>query len=436
MVITFVTTFMLVYLYDAVGFSSAGIAALTVIITGAKIWDSVADLIMGFIVDRTRSRWGKLRPYILFTALPVALLTVLMFSVPRAGETGRLAWFGAVYLLWGMVYTMCDVPFWGLAGTLSRDTMERTRVISLTRTFGTISLGLVTLLGPQLARLLSRGPKTTAAGWQAAASVVAVLGMGLFLLAFFNTREKVAFAKEKQSLRESLRTMAANRPLLQVLSGSILGFGRSIIQVGGAVVALIVFGDEAMFTYLGAALILALVVSTLATPLVLRFVSKKGLMIGSSLLASLVYLAMYLAGWESFALVLALIFASGLFTGFFIVVQTAMIADSVDYLEYKTGSRNEGVCFAGLTFVSKLMGAFATMAFGTVVAAIGYAKGQAITPAIQGGVWFAITIIPALSCALGTLPFFFYELSEKRLAEMMEALLSRRGGAKTPGIKA
>jgi Na+/melibiose symporter-like transporter len=113
-----------------------------------------------------------------------------------------------------------------------------------------------------------------------------------------------------------------------------------------------------------------------------------------------------------------------------------MIADSVDYLEYKTGSRNEGVCFAGLTFVSKLMGAFATMAFGTVVAAIGYAKGQAITPAIQGGVWFAITIIPALSCALGTLPFFFYELSEKRLAEMMEALLSRRGGAKTPGIKA
>lgn len=149
-------------------------------------------------------------------------------------------------------------------------------------------------------------------------------------------------------------------------------------------------------------------------------------MIASGLLSALVNLLLYVVGYANFALVLGLIFASGFFTGFFIVVQTAMIADSVDYLEFETGTRNEGICFAGLTFVSKLMGAFATMAFGMAVAFTGYAKGVAITPAIKGGVWFALTIIPALSCALGTLPFFFYTLSEARLKEMMAALSARR----------
>jgi Na+/melibiose symporter and related transporters len=87
MVITFTVTFMLVYLYEAVGFSLSGIAALTAIITGAKIWDAINDFIMGMIVDHTRTRWGKLRPYILFTSFPIALLTILLFSVPQTTET-------------------------------------------------------------------------------------------------------------------------------------------------------------------------------------------------------------------------------------------------------------------------------------------------------------------------------------------------------------
>jgi GPH family glycoside/pentoside/hexuronide:cation symporter len=90
MVITFVVTFMLIYLYEGVGFSTAGVATLTVILTIAKIWDAVNDLLMGVMVDHTRSRWGKLRPYILFTAAPVAILTVMLFTVPNLSEAYRL----------------------------------------------------------------------------------------------------------------------------------------------------------------------------------------------------------------------------------------------------------------------------------------------------------------------------------------------------------
>jgi GPH family glycoside/pentoside/hexuronide:cation symporter len=217
-----------------------------------------------------------------------------------------------------------------------------------------------------------------------------------------------------------------NKPLFLILIGSTLGFGRSIVQVGGAVVAFIVFGNEGMFTLLGASLIIALIISTLITPWVLKYVSRKTLIIGSSILASVVYVIMYLVGYNNIMVVIVMIFITGLFSGFFMVVQTAMIADSVDYLEYKTGERNEGICFSGLTFVSKLMGALATMAFGVVVTIVGYSKGVTITPSMQNGIYFSITIIPAISCLLGTIPFFFYGLTEKAMNEFMPEVIERR----------
>jgi GPH family glycoside/pentoside/hexuronide:cation symporter len=417
---------MLVYLYQSVGFTTAGIAALTVILTVAKIWDAVNDLAMGVVIDHTRTRWGKLRPYILFTAAPVAVLTILMFAVPNISETGKLVYFGVIYLLWDVVYTLCDVPYWGLSGAMSSDTEERTGVISLTRTLQTVATGVIVLMGPHIARWLSFSDKTTASGWTNAAAAISICGMAMFTLAFFNTRERIALPKEKTTLKQNISTIFKNKPLFLVLTGSTLGFGRNIVSVGGAVVAFIIFGDEGKFTLLGAALIASLIISNMLTSLVLKIMPKKTLMIGSSILASIFYVVMYLVGYRNIVTVLIMLFIVGLFSGFFIVVQTAMIADSVDYGEYKSGERNEGICFAGLTFVSKLMGAIATMAFGVAVAYVGYSKGAEITGYIQNGVYFAITIIPAISCLIGAIPFFFYDLTEKTMDEIMPKVLEKR----------
>jgi GPH family glycoside/pentoside/hexuronide:cation symporter len=426
MLFTFVSTFMLVYLYEGVGFSTAGIATLTIILTFTKIWDAANDLIMGVVVDHTRTRWGKLRPYILFTAAPIALLTILMFAVPDMIERYQLVYIAVLYILWDMAYTMCDVPYWGLTGALSSDTKERTGLISLARTTGTIALALITLLGPQLARWLSFSDEITASGWTYAAAIVSILGMGLFTLAFFNTRERIVYKPEKTSIKQSINTIFHNKPLILILTGTILGFGRSIVQVGGAVVAVIVFGDEGIFTILGAAIIIGIAISTIATPFVLKKISKKTLVIASNSISFVVYILMYFLGYHSLITVFTMILMSGLMTGFFTVSQTAMIADSVDYIEYKTGERNEGVCFSGLTFVGKLMGAIATMVFGIAVATLGYSKGADITPFMKNGIYFTITIIPAISCLLGIIPFLFYNLSEKTLEEMMTQIMERR----------
>lgn len=411
MVLTFVTTFMLMYLMEYAHISRTGMATITAIITAAKVFDALNDPIMGSLVDKTRTRFGKLRPYIIVSAGPVALFSALLFCVPDVAEPAKLVFFGVCYVAWGVFYTMCDVPYWGLIGAVFTQGEERVRVISLVRAIGAVALGLATLGAPWLARLLSFAPKTTATGWSRAAIVVAVIGMAMFTLAFFGTREKKTAEEQPAiSLKVLLETLFKNKPLFMVLLGSTLGFGRSIIQAGGAVFAVIAYNDEGYFTLIGAAIIVGMIVASFAAPLLLRRFSSKGIMLVSTFVSVIFYVAMYFAGFKNIVTMMALIFVNGLMLGLFMVVQTTMIADSVDNIEQRTGVRNDGISFSSLTFVSKIMGSLAVMVFGAAVVAAGYEEGVAVTAQMQNTVFFAITIIPAISCLLSVIPFALYKL--------------------------
>ena len=415
-VLTTVSTFLLLYLVQYADISTAGIAIVTGIITVAKIADAVLDPVMGSIIDMTRTRWGKLRPYILFSALPVAVLSGLLFTVPDADEPLKLVYFGIAYLLWGIAYTVCDVPFWGLIGSAFVDPSARTRVIGFVRAFGAIALGLSTLGMPWIAKALSFGStKTTAQGWSLAVFITSILGMGVFLLAFFNARERQTTAVSMRlSFRQLFTTLAKNTPLLMVLLGSILGFGRFIVQAGGAVFVVIAYNSEGTFTLVGAAIIAGLVISSFATPALLRRWSGRTLVIASSLVAVVLYLGLFFAGFENLVVVLVFIFLTGLTLGIFLVVQATMIADSVDDVEKRLGVRNDGISFATLTFVSKIMNAVALLVFGVFIVAAGYENGVTVTAAMQGTVFASITLVPAISCLLSIVPFLFYRLGGKK----------------------
>ena len=414
-VLTTVSTFMLVYLLQYAGISTAGIGVVTAIITAAKIGDAILDPVMGTIIDMTRTRWGKLRPYILFSALPVAVLSGLLFSVPDTSEPLKLLYFGVCYVLWGLAYTVCDVPFWGLIGSAFADPVARTRVIGKVRAYGAIALGLSTLGMPWLARLLSFGPETTGRGWSLAVFLTSLAGMALFLLAFFNTRERrTTAASTGLSVRQLVTTLVRNTPLLMVLLGSVLGFGRFLVQAGGAVFVVIAYGDEGTFTLVGAAIIVGMVIASFTTPLLLSRISGRTLVIASSLVGAALYLGMYAAGFENLAVILVFIFLTGLTLGIFLVVQATMIADSVDDVERRLGVRNDGISFATLTFVSKIMNALAVLVFGLFIVLAGYENGVEITPVMQNTVFAAITLVPAVSCLLSAIPFLFYRLGGPR----------------------
>ncbi|MEN6419809.1 MAG: glycoside-pentoside-hexuronide (GPH):cation symporter [Clostridiaceae bacterium] len=412
MVLTFVSTFMLMYLTQYARISKEGLIIVTAILAGAKVFDAINDPIMGVFVDKTRSRWGKLRPYILFSALPVAFFSAILFCIPNFSETGKLIFFAVNLVLWDLAYTACDVPYWGLIGAAFVDP-ERTKVISYVRAFGSIALGIVTLGAPWLAKFLSfSGGEATGTGWSAAAILIAIVGMAMFTLAFFNTRERHQPPADSVSLKTLLSTLIHNKPLYLVLLGSTLGFGRYIVQAGGAVFAIIAYHDEGYFTLIGAAIILGMVAASFLAPMLLKKIPAKPLMIYSTLAAAVVYAAMYFVGFASLYGMMAMILLTGITLGIFSVVQTTMIADAVDSAEKLTGVRNDGLSFSSLTFVSKLMGSLAVLVFGLMLAGAGYESGVTVTPAMQNKVFLSITLIPAVSCLISIVPFLFYKIPQ------------------------
>lgn len=414
LVLTTVTTFMLVYLIEHAGLSAGGIAIVTALVTVTRIVDAIADPVVGSIVDVTRTRWGRMRPYVLASTAPLVVLTTLLFAVPPdLAEPWQLAWFGIAYVLWGFAYAVSDVPFWGLVGSAFPDPDRRTRVIANVRAFGAIALGAATLGMPWLARALSGGGATTASGWTTAVAIVSVVGMGLFVLAFTHTRERRVDA-ERVPLRVLLRTLVGERALMLVLVGSLLGFGRFVVQSGGAVFVVIAYGDESVFTLVGAAIIAGMVVSAFLAPVLLRRVSARAVAVGSALAAAATSTTMWVVGFADVGALVALVGVNGLTLGLFLVVQATMIADAVDAAERRTGVRGDGLAFATLTFASKVMTALSLLVFGLVVAASGYEAGAVVTPAMQQTVFAAITLVPAASALLSAIPFAFVRLPARR----------------------
>jgi GPH family glycoside/pentoside/hexuronide:cation symporter len=182
------------------------------------------------------------------------------------------------------------------------------------------------------------------------------------------------------------------------------------VQAGGAVFVVIAYGDEGLFTLVGAAIIVGLVVASFLTPFLLRRMAARTLVVGSSLVGVVLYVAMFLVGFQSIAAVVVFVFLTGLTLGVFGVVQATMIADAVDDAEARTGLRNDGISFATLTFSAKIMNALSVLVFGLFIVVAGYQEGVHVTPAMQQTVYAAITLVPAASCLLSAIPFLFYRL--------------------------
>jgi sugar (glycoside-pentoside-hexuronide) transporter len=417
-ILTTVTTFIILYLTHYADFSAGAVLAASSVIGVAKIVDAVSDPLMGSVIDMTRTRWGKLRPYLLFSAAPVAVLTGLLFTVPKADATTQVVYFGIIYVVWGVVYTVCDVPLWALIGSAFAEPAMRNRVIGNVRAFGSISLGLATLGVEPLAYILSFGPKTTSAGWSRAVFLVAIVGMALYLFAFVFGRERETTAKTRLGIRQLFGTLFKNTPLLMVLIASILGFGRNIVQSGGAVFALVAYGSGPIyFELIGGSLILGLVLAAFLTPLLLHRIAARTAGIYSSLVAAVIYVATWFIGFDSLVAFVVAIFLTGLTLGVFLVIQASMIADAVDDVEKRTGVRNDGISFATLTFSSKVMAGLSVIAFGVFVNLANYSAGVHVTHAIQNTLFISLTLVPAASCLLSIIPFYFYRL----------------GGPKSPG---
>ena len=391
MIYTLMSTFLLIFYTDAAKLDPVHAGT---IILAARIFDAANDPIMGIIVDKTKSKFGKLRPYLLFSPPLILIATAALFYVPNCGYGGRLAYATVSYLMWGICFTIQDVPFWGMSAVVSPLESERTKFISTARIFCTVG-GIL--------------PK-----------------------------ERVEQPKEKVTAGEIVSAFVKNKPLLLLILASVLGSTMLMAQTSGSYIATYLIKDsgavpkDIVQTAMTVAIGVGMLAAMLLMPVLRKHFSLKAIYIGSAVFGAAVHGILYLVGYGNFYLLLALLVVIGLPLGIFNVITYAMVADSVDYLEFKTGRRSEGVCFASQTFISKLTAGISTYITGFVLKYVGFVQPVNDVPVLDqpekvfNGMFVMITIIPMIGLALAAVPMIFNDYTGKKKQEIQKALEERR----------
>ncbi|MDR1905660.1 MAG: glycoside-pentoside-hexuronide (GPH):cation symporter [Clostridiales bacterium] len=437
-------------------------AIVGVIMLIVRVFDALNDPIMGSVVDRTNSKDGKCRPYLKWMAIPIAAFTVLLFIPLPQKATISIVIITIVYVIWSVVYTIVDVPYWGLATAMTNDTHQRGTLLTVARLFCTLGNGLITLLIPILAGLWikdytdSSGAVLPQHESQAALAlsknfwwvvlIIAIISVPMFFIGYKNTKERFFNKDDIRPLKENLKLLSKNKPLILIIISGVLGAGRTIYlysaiylaQYNLAAMHIDFFGMQGaqLATLITIAVVPGGLIASLMVPWCTKKFGKRNTYIYSHIFGAIVLFVMYFCGWRSdFGLIVNLfgLILAGIPQGFANITSYAMIADSVDYLEWKEGKRAEGICFSMQTFINKV-----GMAVGAAVScfALSWAKidpSDASTHSLinnEGGLnlLFMITIlVPGISILLSVIPFFFYKFDEKQQAVAVAEVMARKG---------
>ena len=296
-----VTTFFMYFLTTACGIDDSGIMYLAYMFLFARLFDAFNDPIMGSIVDKTRSRWGKMRPYLLFSPIPIAIFTVLLFTtIPNVSQSAKLAYSTVIYLLWGIAYTSVDVPYWGLASSMTSDTNKRNTMLTVARLFCTVGSGLVSVVIPIITGALDPDPAILRTAYLIIAIVSVLIAVPPFFIGFKNTKERFFEAgKETISLKENLKLLFKNKPILLMIAIGVVGSLRTIYMTTALYYASVNLGN----TSLAAAMFMLVVpgglLATLMTPYLSKKFGKRNVFLWSHVIGGLLLVALYFMGFDS-----------------------------------------------------------------------------------------------------------------------------------------
>ncbi len=418
--------FLLIYYTNVVGLDAAAIATMFLVV---RVWDAFADLFAGRVVDMTRTRWGKFRPFLLFASAPLLLSSVALFTVPDFDSmTAKYVYAYITYALLGLLYSLTNIPYGSLATVMTQDPVERSR-LGVWRSMGPIfgMLLLVLVIAPRLTEYAARPDQL-----QSFLTVVtigfAVVGYGLYLFCFFNTMEQVAHASKPVTIKETLDTARQNRPLLILcFSNLVLLTGIFGVQAAQAYYATYILGDSARLIWM----VLATSLSTFAAvPVVPRMVER----FGKKLVLIMAMSAMAVVGvWLFFMppdlIVVGLsFFIFGFFQNCGMSLLFAFEADAVEYGEYKTGKRTEGATYAIYSFFRKVSQAVAGAVAGYALAAGGFvARAPEQPESALTAIRAVVGLGPAIFGIVGILIFLAYPLTDQRFREIVAELQRRQG---------
>ncbi|WP_394002458.1 MFS transporter [Luteimonas sp. WGS1318] len=418
-----ISAFLLIFYTDVMGLAAAAVGTMILV---TRVFDAVTDPLMGAIADRTRTRFGRFRPYLLWGALPLAFAGVLTWTVPDLGDTGRLVWAYVTFSLMMLAYTVLSTPYSALSAVMTNDSQQRTTLISFRFIAAFAGTTVVNAFTLDLVRWFGGGNE--ALGWQLTLGLYGVVASLLFATVFFSTRERIAPPPQQRSdVRQDLRDLLDNRPWKVLFVLALVIMVTIVMRSGATVYYLKYYLERPDLTgwFLGSYSV-ALAAGAALTPVMTRFVDKKRLMVWLMAAVGVLSCAMFLVPRDAIWLLFVLNTLVGLALGPKSPLAFSMYADCADYTEWKTGRRATAMTFSAATFSQKLGGALAAAVIGWVLAAMGYVANEAQSDASQLGIALLLTVIPGVVAFFAALVMRAYPLDASTMAEVQDALDARR----------
>ena len=416
--------FWLLFFYtDVYGISAA--AAGTIMLV-ARFWDMAVDPIIGIVSDRTNTRWGKFRPYILFGAIPYAVLAILTFTTPDFGELGKILYAGATYVLLMTAYAAINLPYSALGAVMTDDTYERAGLNTYRFIAGFSGQFIVTGLALTLAEFFGHGDK--ARGFQYTVFMFAILSLIFFFITFKTTKERVQPPKaQKNSLKEDLKNLFANKAWRILAVVGIISFVMFAMQ--NAAIAYYFkyyLGRETnvqLFNVLGTvALIVAL---PLSKPLAKRF-GNKNVFIGSSLISGIFFMLIYLPGIHDITTIYVFNIIAKMAYAPAVPLLWTMIADSADYGEWTTGRRATGLYFSAAVFAQKAGWGIGAAIAGWILTISQFVPNVTQNDTAITGIKLLVSVIPGVLYMSCVLFMIFYKIDSKTTHLMKKELDAKR----------
>lgn len=448
-------TFFADFAFKGQGFDSAQLATIVSSVFGvAGVVGAVCELVIGMLVDRTRTKLGKVKPWVGFGAIPLAIISMLVFIAPNTSSfTVATIWMFVIYALYTAISCAVESPSNCFGALCSPNPKERSSAISIAsflRSVGQSGGQVVIIAVPAIMKAAMGQQQYKNAEGQGIdliiSTAVCALGMMIFVMIFFaNNKERVPYTTEKVSLAESIKLVFTNKNLLMVSLTKLFGFGRGVYGTVSLYIAVYLLGSKGLKLALMLPMGIGTAVGTLLVNLVLKkFSTKKTFILfcvyGFSSMAILFFMSKGI-GFNSTLIVpfLILNFFCGIQHGNTNVTPNIMIADCIDEMEYKTGTRQEGLAYAGYGLFSKIASAGTKwLAPMLVYTWSGYQFSQSTNIAYADQTndvlmkFLAIyTIIPAAFVLLQAVPIFFYDMVGEKKDRITAALAERRAAANT-----
>ena len=432
--------YLMIFYTDVFGLPAAVVGTMFLI---TRIWDSAFDPIVGVVADRTHSRWGKFRPYLLWLAVPFGIIGILTFVTPDWSPTGKLIYAYVTYSLMMMIYSAINVPYASLLGVMSPNPKERSTLSTYRMTFAYIGSFIALLLFIPLVNFFSGNSKELAdqqTGWTLAVVVIAILCIVLFFGCFAWTKERVKPIKETQNpLKEDLKDLFKNKPWWILLGAGVAALVFNSIRDGATVYYFkyfVVEEDYATVSFFGMSFVLsglylalgqaANIIGVIAAAPVSNRIGKRNTYMWAMIIATVLSVIFYWFDKEDLIWMFVFQALISVCAGSIFPLLWSMYADCADYSELKTGNRATGLIFSSSSMSQKFGWAIGTAVTGWLLGFFGFQANAMQSEEAISGIKMFLSFLPAIGTILSVVFISMYPLTENKMKDITTELEHKR----------